>query len=69
VLHSALLPTAPSLPPALQAAFMAGELDDKDFLPVPWTQLSQGLAYLTEPTLEFMQGVFVSEMAPEPLAS
>jgi hypothetical protein len=66
VLHPTPLSSAPALPPALQAAFLAGELDDKDFMPVAWPQLLQGMAWLTEPTLEFMQGVFVSEMASEP---
>jgi hypothetical protein len=66
VLHPAPLSTAPTLPPALQAAFLAGALEDKDFMPVPWPQLLHGMALLTEPTLEFMQGVFVSEMASEP---
>ena len=66
MLHPAPLSAATTLPPALQAAFLAGELDDKDFMPVPWPQLLQGMALLTEPTLEFMQGVFVSEMASKP---
>lgn len=67
MLHPTALPSSTTLTPALQAAFMAGALDDKDFLPVPWTRLSQGMAYFTEPTLEFMQGVFVSEMTEEAL--
>lgn len=66
MLHPAAL-SATALPPALQAAFLSGELDDKNFKPVAWPQLLQGMAWLTEPTLEFMQGVFVSEMTEEAL--
>ncbi|MBQ0934422.1 hypothetical protein KAK11_03700 [Ideonella paludis] len=51
-----------TLSPALQAAFLAGELNDQDFLPIAWPELFKGVAWLTEPTQEFMQGVFVSEM-------
>ncbi|TDM09687.1 MAG: hypothetical protein C4K60_10795 [Ideonella sp. MAG2] len=65
VLNPAPLSTAAPLPPALRAAFLAGSLDDSHFMPIPWPQLLQGMAWLTEPTLEFMQGVFVSEMNEE----